>query len=99
MGFFSRLKLWQKGVFLGMLFTVFIDIVMTIVLIVFDIVLAARGLPHYCYMFTKTVECSLVDAMFSRLGFFLVFFLVFGIPISIIGGMLGYIISKIGIKT
>ena len=96
---FSRLRPWQKGLFGGLLFVLFIDIVQTIVLIVFDIVLGSRGMPHYCIMLTRQWECSLTDAIFSRLSFFVVFFLVFGLPIGAIGGLLGYLIDKVRIKT
>ncbi len=95
---FSRLRPWQKGLFAGMLFTLFVDIIQTAVLIVFDLVLASKGLPHYCIMLTRQWECSLMDALFSRLGFFVTFFLVFGVPIMIIGAFIGYLIRRVSIK-
>jgi len=98
MSFFSRLKLWQKGLISGLLFTLFIDIIYTIVLIVFDLVLQTKGLPHTCYVFTKTTQCSFPDALLSRLGFSVVFFLLFGPLLAAIGALLGYLISKVRIQ-
>jgi len=95
MKFFSRLSAWQKGAFSGFLFTVFIAFVYTLVVIVFDIFFETQGLPHYCYQVVKTVECSMVDAIFSRLGLFIVMILVFGLPITAVGGFIGYIFQKV----
>jgi hypothetical protein len=98
MRFFSRLKWWQKGTLSAFLFTIFIGLIYTIVLIVMDAIFSSKGLPVHCYALTKTIECNLTDAIFSKLGFFIIFELIFGIPISIIGGLIGYMIDKISIK-
>jgi len=96
---FSRLKLWQKGVFSGFLFSVFLAIVYTLVLIAVDVILQVRGLPeHQCYMITKTVPCTFTDALLSRLGFLAVFVLVIGLPLAIIGGGVGYLLDRIRLK-
>ena len=98
MRLFSRLKWWQKGALSAFLFTLFIGLIYTVILIIMDAIFSSKGLPVHCYAFTKTIECNLIDAIFSKLGFLVVFELIFGVPISIIGGLIGYMIDKISIK-
>jgi hypothetical protein len=91
---FSRLKYWQKGAFAGFVFTLGIGVIYTIILIVFDIVFESKGISHSCYMVTKTVQCGLAEAISSRFGFLVIFLLLFGIPIALLGGLLGYMLDR-----
>jgi len=98
MRLFSRLRPWQKSAAFGFLFVVFISLVYTLVLVAMEFIFEARGLPHFCYLVFSTKECNMVDAIFSRLGFFMVMVLVFGIPVSVVTGLLGYIYERIVYK-
>jgi hypothetical protein len=98
MSFFARLNFWQKGFVGGFLFTFAVGLIYTGVLIVFEIILQGKGIPHSCYMVTKTVQCGFAEAISSRFGFLVIFLLVFGIPIACIGAMIGYMVDRIRIK-
>ncbi|MGM5482201.1 MAG: hypothetical protein ACQESF_01955 [Nanobdellota archaeon] len=87
------MKLWQKGAFFGGLFTIIISILFTLVLIGIDIMLQQKGLPHMCFAFTKSIECSFKQAIVTRLQFMLFMFLVFVPVISFFGGVVGYLID------
>ena len=92
---FSNLRPWQKGFLGGCLFTAVMGFIFTAVLIVFDVVLNSKGIPTSCYMVFNTAQCPLSDAIFSRLLFFVIFTVVFGVPIGVFAGLLGYFIEKI----
>jgi len=98
MGFFSRLNSWQKGAVAGFLFTAFMALVFTLILIGANVYINSKGLPVSCYMLTHWKQCELTDALLSLIGFFAVFLLAFGIPISAVGGFLGWILGKVRIR-
>jgi len=98
MGFFKRLNWWQKGFIFGFLFTLLLSIIYTVILIFIDIKLANQGLPHYCFMFSETLQCSLEDAIFTRIGFLFVLMLIFGIPAGIFSAFIGFFIEKMALK-
>jgi len=91
--------MWQKGLLSGFLFSLFLGIIFTLVLIVFDIVLKVRGLPeHICYMVTHTAPCTFSEALVSRIGFLIVFLVLVGLPLTGCGGLLGYLIDRVRLK-
>jgi hypothetical protein len=95
MRMFSGMRPWQKAFIFGLMFIAFLGVIFTSVLIVADIMLDSKGLTNTCYMVTKTVDCSLGDAIASRLLFFMIFVMVIGIPFGILAGLLGYMFEKI----
>jgi hypothetical protein len=91
-------RYWQKGFVYGFLFSGIVSLILAIIVIVFDVIADKKGIPHFCYMVTKTAPCGLTEAISSRFGFFAISWLVFGIPIGIIAGLVGYAMEKIQIQ-
>jgi hypothetical protein len=97
MSFFSRLAFWQKGFVAGFLFSTFLGVIYTGVLIVFEVLFETKGIPHTCNLITKNVACTFGEAIMSRFGFLIIFLLVIGLPIAGIGALIGYMVDKIRI--
>jgi hypothetical protein len=97
MSFFSRLKYWQKGFVAGFLFCLFLGLIYTGVLIVFEVLFENKGIPHTCYLVTRSFACTFGEAIMSRFGFLVIFLLAIGLPVAGIGALLGYLIDKVRI--
>ncbi|MEM4268119.1 MAG: hypothetical protein QXK37_04800 [Candidatus Woesearchaeota archaeon] len=91
---FSGMRTWQKGVFYSLIFVLAISIVSAIVLIAFDFIIEAKGLPHSCFLFVNGL-CSFEQAVLSRLVLVPVLLLVFGFPTAVIAGLLGAYIERL----
>ncbi len=94
MGFFSRLRWWQKGAAFGLIFSFVIGLVYTLILLGIDILFVSKGIPNVCSMMSRTWECSFSEAFLTRLGFLGLFMLVIGIPVSAIAGLIGHLVEK-----
>ncbi len=86
---------WQKGMIYAGLFVFFISLVNSVSLIIGDIMLEKKGLPHMCFIFTEGVRCTFQEAVETRIALMLMLMLVFGVPLMIVGGVIGYIIDRI----
>lgn len=91
------MKHWQKGVLYGFLFILALSFVYTSILIYIDLRLESQGSPHMCFLLSESVFCSFSEAIETRIAFFFIVLLAFGLPISFLGGMLGYLFDKIKI--
>ncbi len=91
------MKNWQKGSIYGLVFTIVLSLIYTIVLVTIDIVLESQGLPHMCFMFTEGIQCTFSEAIETRLKFMLLLIVTFGPVITFFGGAIGYITDKLRI--
>jgi len=93
-----RMKYWQKGVFFALIFVFILGLIYSLIFMAIDLGLESKNLPHLCYGLKEVTVCTFGNAIVTKIGFLFVFFLVFGVPLAIIGGLLGYIFDKIRIS-
>lgn len=91
------MRTWQKGAFYAGAFTIILSLIFTLILIAIDIILQQKGLPHMCFAFTESVQCSFRDAILTRIKFMFFMFMVFVPLVSFFGGLIGYAIEKVKI--
>jgi len=89
---------WQKGVIYALLFTFIVGLVYMLVLVGIDIFFQMNGIQHSCFTFGALKSCTFSEAVGSRFGFLLAFVLVFGLPLAIVAGVVGFGLEKIGLK-
>ncbi|MFW5990868.1 MAG: hypothetical protein ACOCQX_01430 [Candidatus Nanoarchaeia archaeon] len=89
---------WQKGAFYAALFTIILSVIFSVILIVIDIILKQKGLPHMCFAFTDTVQCSFKEAILTRFRFMFMMIIIFTPIVSVFGGLIGYAIDKTKIE-
>lgn len=88
---------WQKGGLYGFIFVVALSIVFTMVLIIIDVILSREGLPHMCFVFGETTECTFSEALESRFKFMLALIGLFGPLVALCGGVIGYMVNQMKI--
>ncbi len=92
------MKTWQRGSVYALIFSIIISVIYGIVLIAIDIILERRGLPHMCFMFTESIECTFSEAIQTRLKFTSLLIIIFAPIVTFFGGLIGYIIDRLRIE-
>ncbi len=98
MGFLSRLRWWQKGVFFGLIFSLAIGLLYTAILIIIDVIFLTNGVPNVCSIMSRTWPCSFSEALLNRIGFLVLFMIIIGMPVSVVAGLIGHLVEKISLR-
>lgn len=93
-----KLGNWQKGTLYGFIFAAILSFLNVVFLVFVDFRLEKKGLPHMCFIFTDAIECTLEEALMTRFEFLIILIIVFGTMSAIFGGLIGYLIDRIGVR-